>query len=129
MKVDISLIYKVKPKLHNCGLKKKIIYNLFYFKLSSNTLFTSYSICFVSIHFRFHLCPAADRDTSDAVPVTSTLTASVLDPRHKSMAFVARATREAVIAELRDELPPRPPKWQRLSEDVDEDRPSTSSAH
>lgn len=60
----------------------------------------------------------ADRDTSDAVPMTSTLKASALDPQHKSM---ARATREAVIAELRDELPQGPPKQRRLGEHADED--------
>lgn len=35
-------------------------------------------------------------------------------------------TREAVIAELRDELPQGPPKQRRLGEHADEDRPSTS---
>eukprot|EP00057_Strongylocentrotus_purpuratus_P035145 XP_797872.3 PREDICTED: zinc finger BED domain-containing protein 1-like [Strongylocentrotus purpuratus] len=76
---------------------------------------------------RFQLCPAAVRGTSGAAPVSPTLKASALDPRHKTLAFVARATREAVIIELRDELPPRPPRQQRLDDD-DEDRPAAATA-
>ncbi|XP_041468262.1 E3 SUMO-protein ligase ZBED1-like [Lytechinus variegatus] len=75
---------------------------------------------------RFDLCPATDRGTAEASPITPTLKASALDPRHKRMSFVADSTREAVISAIREELPPPVPK-RRRADGRDEDQPSTSA--
>nr|XP_054762973.1 E3 SUMO-protein ligase ZBED1-like [Lytechinus pictus] len=75
---------------------------------------------------RFDLCPATYRGTAEASPVTPTLKASALDPRHKSMSFVADSTREAVISAIREELPPPVPK-RRRADGRDDDQPSTSA--